>query len=53
MVGAIEERELEIYQVFESVYHYNQIIQEKTTTAYYYVYVCVCLCIDVCAFTYV
>ena len=54
MVGAIEEPELEIYQLAESVYHYNQTIHKKNiwqTTAYVYIYVCVCLCVDVCAFT--
>ena len=55
MVDAIEEPQLEIYQVAESVHHHNQIIPEKTpqTTDYVYIYVCVCLCADVhvCAFT--
>ena len=55
MVGDIEEPEIEIYQVVESVYHYKSNYSRKNnvmqTTAYVYIYVCVCLCVDVCAFT--
>ena len=53
MVGAIEEPQLEIYQVAESVHHHNQIIPEKNnimkTTDYVYIYVCVCVLMYMCA----
>ena len=51
MVGAIEEPQLEIYQVAESVHHYNQIIPEKSTKCKQLI-MSTSMCVFVCVLMY-